>query len=348
MLDVQRIIFQNIVTFQGIRLSPCVTWMNYSIMDKYCSMWICCGLFKEAFFHMAGMINNFYYGKAGQADYTPEQMPTTRIQLFFETLKVRFTGLFGMNLCYLLFCLPAIVWTVLTVQVLNAQAEAGASAELLSYISMYLLWMIPCLGLSGIGAPGLMYVLRNWARDDHAFAFSDFKDQIKANWKQGLLTGLLTGLVTFVCYVGFIFYQQQAATNFFFAMPQMLTLMLCVLCWMMNMIIYTMMVTYKVTYLQLIKNAAIITLARLPWAILIFAISILPGAALLVYAHPYLVMAIAILYLVIGFAFTGFVYASYSNACFDKYINANLEGAPLNRGLRDPSLEDQDDEEEDA
>ena len=47
---------------------------------------------------MSGMMNNFYYGKAGQADFTPEQLPANRVQLFFSMFRIRFSGLIGMNL----------------------------------------------------------------------------------------------------------------------------------------------------------------------------------------------------------------------------------------------------------
>ena len=38
-------------------------------------------------------------------------------------------------------------------------------------------------------------------------------------------------------------------------------------------------------------------------------------------------------YILIGFALSRFVGASYSNAVFDKYLNPNIEGAEVNRGL---------------
>ena len=70
---------------------------------------------------MSGMMNNFYYGKAGQADFTPEQLPANRVQLFFSMFRIRFSGLIGMNLLYLLFALPAILWTIF-----NLMAISGA------------------------------------------------------------------------------------------------------------------------------------------------------------------------------------------------------------------------------
>ena len=47
---------------------------------------------------MSGLFNSFYYGKAGKADFTPDQLPKNRVQLFFSMLRVRFSGLIGLNL----------------------------------------------------------------------------------------------------------------------------------------------------------------------------------------------------------------------------------------------------------
>ena len=51
-------------------------------------------------------------------------------------------------------------------------------------------------------------------------------------------------------------------------------------------------------------------------------------------------------YFIIGFAMSRFITASFTNAVFDKYINSQIEGAVVNRGLNtDP--DDDDDYEED-
>ena len=36
---------------------------------------------------MSGLFNSFYYGKAGKADFTPDQLPKNRVQLFFSMLR---------------------------------------------------------------------------------------------------------------------------------------------------------------------------------------------------------------------------------------------------------------------
>ena len=55
------------------------------------------------------MMNRFYYGKSGKGDYTKEDLPTTRWQLFWEMLRVRFASLFKLNLLYMIAWIPAII-----------------------------------------------------------------------------------------------------------------------------------------------------------------------------------------------------------------------------------------------
>ena len=54
-------------------------------------------------------MNNYYYGKSGKGDYTPEDLPKTRLQLFFEMLRVRLSALCRMNLIYMLPWLPTML-----------------------------------------------------------------------------------------------------------------------------------------------------------------------------------------------------------------------------------------------
>ena len=44
-----------------------------------------------------GFFDRFYYGKAGQRDYTEMDMPKNRIALFFQVLKDHFFDLVKVN-----------------------------------------------------------------------------------------------------------------------------------------------------------------------------------------------------------------------------------------------------------
>ena len=89
------------------------------------------------------------------------------------------------------------------------------------------------------------------------------------------------------------------------------------------------------------------TIGRLPATVGLKLLSVMPVVlvALVSYFTPYLQWAVLIgflYYILLGYALSRFVSASYTNAVFDKYINVKIEGAQVNRGL----YNEEDDEEE--
>ena len=306
-------------------------------------------------------MNNYFYGKSGKGDYTREDLPSTRMQLFWETLRTRMGGLTRLNLMDMLSWLPAMLVIAYHVMLvysmlvgfsdLQSQAQAGAIAAselatrqaqltegMRSVALTALLYLIPCIAITGPFTAGVSLVTRNWSRDEHAFVFSDFKDAALENWKQALATSAITGVVPLITYVCWMFYGDLAAGNALFAIPQVLTFMLGAL-WMMSLLYtYPLMVTYKLRYRDVLRNSFLLTIGRLPATLGLKLLSCVPVAiAFLVgFLTPYLQWAILgalLYYAVLGFALSRFVGASYSNAVFDRYINVKIEGAQINRGL---------------
>ena len=294
----------------------------------------------------SNFFNRMYYGKAGKGDYKPEDLPATRRQLFFEMLRIRFTSLMRANLFYVLFWLPAMIWTVINLLALmNTMSpdmglqDATMAEQINGIIIMYLAGMIPCIAITGPFTAGITYILRNWARDQHSFFMSDFWDTVKANWKQALAVSALTSVMPIALYVSWQFYGQMAATSVVYIVPQMLVLGVGV-CWSLALtIIYNMMITYDLKFGQLIRNSLVLTVGRLPLTFVIrLATLIVPAVAvLLVWTVPieqYVLLVLAAYYLLLGFALSRFITASYANSLFDRFINPRIEGAQTGMGLR--------------
>ena len=58
-------------------------------------------------------MNNYYYGKSGKGDFRKEDLPETRKQLFFDTLRVRLSALFRINMLYMIVFLPTMILLML-------------------------------------------------------------------------------------------------------------------------------------------------------------------------------------------------------------------------------------------
>lgn len=300
---------------------------------------------------MSGLFNTYFYGKAGKGDFTPEQLPKNRFELFLTAIKGQFGKMFWLNLLFDLFCIPMFFWTLLNFSVLsNYAAETGSVMGFVNdgYLSSYLIGMIPCLGLMGVGSSGQMYVLRNWARDQHSFMMSDFKDALKENWKQGLVLGLVNGLSLLVLFFCWTYYGALAETNVFFFIPQVFTTVIVAVWWMMNMLAFPMLVGYEMKLKDIVRNCALIAIARLPWSVLWLALTVvLPIAIMLLVPYMLAIVIVTAWFLLFGFSFNGLLYASYGHACFDKYLNPRIEGAKVGQGMRDPALDFAEDADED-
>ena len=325
------------------------------------------------------MMNNFYYGKSGKGDFRKEDLPKNRWQLFWEMLRVRFASLCRLNLMTIAAWLPMIILigycitTLFNVLMIRGQYDAyvlnGDIGELteeqisllstmdldqwmvdmaFSLLSTFCLWAIPCIAITGPVQAGLAYVTRNWSRDEHAFIWADFKDAVKENWKQGLGVSAITSVLPIIMYVGYQFYGQQAATSMLFMVPQMLILMVGLIWALALTFLYPMMVSYRVSFGQLIKNSVVMAIGRLPQTVGIRLIMLLPTIICLVIfmftGSLIALLALAIYYVLIGFAMARFVYASFTNGVFDRFINSRMEGVEINRGLA--KEEDEEEEEE--
>lgn len=309
-----------------------------------------------------GFFDRYYYGKAGKRDYSEMDMPKNRISLFFLVLKDHFFDLIKVNFLQLIFWIPFLVWTYMHYEILLSidyealiEAENGAS-QLTSTISGYLFtWMvglIPCVAITGPSSAGAAYIMRNWARDQHAFLFSDFKDAFKSNWKQALPISLITSLIPVLAYTAIIFYSEKAASNMAMVLPMIVVLSATLMWALMLPLLYPMMVGYELKLSAVIKNALLMAGGCLPRVAFARLITFIPVAILLAglnVGNGAMIFGVIVYYLFFGFAFSRLVYASIANGIFDRYLNPHIEGAQVGMGLRPASEEDEilDDEEDD-
>ena len=336
------------------------------------------------------MMNNYYYRKSGKVDFRKEDLPQNRRQLFSDTLKTRLSALCRINLLYMLIFLPAMLVIMLNFtnflsnttllveieqqdsyasyvqQYTEAEKEVPVSEEQFNEIrtkgvnygdivdgnlfTMFI-WLVPCIAITGPFTAGLSYVTRNWARDEHAFIWTDFKDALKANWRQSLVLSVITSILPLLVYVGWKFYGQLAQNNPIMFIPQVLVVLVAIIWAISITYMHPMAVTYELKMKDLLRNGLLLGVARLPMSVairLLHCVPVLIGGALIWFWNPwYGMMILFAYYALIGFSLSRFVTASYTNAVFDRFINPRIEGAKVGQGLYKPE-ENEDDTDEDA
>ncbi len=256
------------------------------------------------------------------------------------------------------------IYTAEEIQALYDQDAADTAVGILNMGDSFrnllfwnLVWLIPCIFITGPWTAGVSYVTRNWARDEHAFLWSDCKDAMKENWKPSLVLSGITAIVPFLVYLCWTFYGQAMADagtglGILLQLGQMVPVMAGVVWYMAITYAYPMLVTYKMSVWTVIRNSLILAVGRLPQSIgirLLHCVPVALGSVLILLINSIWVPLILLMYYVLfGFAFSRFITASYTNAQFDKYINSRIEGAQVNRGLAEEDDEDYEDEEEET
>ena len=93
-----------------------------------------------------------------------------RIVVFFEVFFRKFFNLCKLNL---LFMIPVVAVIAIIYLLMNLLLMVGINNLFVALIPVVLIFPF---------VAGLTYVTRNYAREEHAFIFSDFKDSVKENW----------------------------------------------------------------------------------------------------------------------------------------------------------------------
>ena len=113
----------------------------------------------------------------------------------------------------------------------------------------------------GLVNVGTAYVLRNLAKGEPVFVWSDFIYAIKRNWKQALPFGIIDGLINALLI--FNVYTTMSTPSFVTSMMFWGNIVLVLLYFFMRCYIYVQMVTFKLTVFKILKNSLIFAMIGL-------------------------------------------------------------------------------------
>lgn len=210
-----------------------------------------------------------------------EKRQKHRFFIFFDVVFRKFMKFMQLNLMFLVFSLPYLLllyWlSPINVTSLSGVSMSGIGefVQSLPYedavafeLVLRLLFALGVVILWGAGpaSAGCAYVMRNFSREEHAWVFSDFWDNVKSNFKQSITVLLIDIVILYLSLVAFNFYSHQYALspNSMFLVAQGLLAFLLILYTFMHYYIYQIMVTYKVKLSVLYKNALLFAVAKFP------------------------------------------------------------------------------------
>lgn len=284
---------------------------------------------------MAGFFGLFDYTKEGPG-VPKDAPPKSRFVIFFEVLARKFWNIVKVNLMFLIFNIPALIFFLFfSMYFLELLLQAGVFTVENEEIVMYLLGVavpflitlvyLPLITV-GPAQAGMTYILRNYSREEHAFLWSDFIEQAKKNFKQSMIVGLVNCLVTVLALVDIYLYFNLKTDNLLLTIASSFIIMAFLLFMMMSMYIYPMMVTFKLSVKQLYKNAFLFAIMKFIPNLLILILCIL-----IIFLPFYFSPLIGyVLMFFISFGLISYITNFYVYPKLDKYMIKPAENAEGN------------------
>lgn len=203
-----------------------------------------------------GLFGN--YDKPGPG-VSKDEPPKAAPVRFFEILLRKFSKLVQINL---IFMIPTIIACVLMVLIYFFPTHFVIQISGITQIDGWATFMVPLplVFLSPFCA-GLTIVTRNFAREEHAFVWSDFWEAVKLNWKYFLLNGFLCYLAYTILGFSIIYYYNMAATEWLYYVPLWLCVVIGVVFLFAQYYLPVMFVTFDLKFTHAYKNALIFTVA---------------------------------------------------------------------------------------
>lgn len=239
---------------------------------------------------MAGFFNNYTKpGRGvGQDDYQ------SRPQIFFDVFFRKFWRLVQVNLMYVGMTLPLLASFYFFMPV------GGDDGQVQTYLFWVGALLYLCVVGLGIVSPGFSYVLRNFARQEHAWVASDVIEHIRKNWKQGLLLMVIDTIAFGVIIFNYLYYTNVMAPSTLTLALRWAIVLIGIVYFMMHFYLYQIMVTVRLSMFQLLRSALVLTVAHLPKNLMIlvlvtviafvtFALGVWPGLVLVFCFVPVLI-----------------------------------------------------------
>ncbi len=265
-----------------------------------------------------GLFSRSYYKEGPGVD--PNEPQKRSFFRFFDIFKRKIGHFAKANLMYSLVCIPAFIIIFFLMSYMTSSAIAllfpelvDGSIGILFFAVVFSAFYIAVMGAGPITA-GFTFIMRNYAREEHAWLWSDFKDTFKNNFKQGIIVFIIDIVISFVIFLASYVYVQLSGGV---AYLRYALYALAAIYAMMHFYIYHLMITYDLSIKDIMKNSLIFALIKLPLNLFILIIQFLVHIALPVFiilnftVSPQVTMiiaiAIAVLELVLTQAFTSFM-----------------------------------------
>ncbi len=220
-----------------------------------------------------GLFSRSYYKEGPGVD--PNEPQKRSFFRFFDIFKRKLGHFARANLIYSAVCIPTfiVIFFLMSYMIGSVVSTFFAEIEGVAVVTLVMACIFAAFYISVMGAgpvtAGLTYVMRNFVKEEHAWLWSDFKDNIKKNFKQGIIVFVVDIVVALLIFFASYLYVQIGGVIGAF---RYVLYVLGGIYAIMHFYIYQIMITFDLSIKDIYKNAMIFTLIRLPLNLLFLII----------------------------------------------------------------------------
>ena len=263
----------------------------------------------------------FNYSKEGPG-VSRDAPKKKRFFLFFELYFRKFWKLCLVNIIYVLFCIPMVA-AVFALYLIASNSTDFTTQP----------WFIPAAILSfvlaavtfGPATAGATYVLRNFAREEHAYIWYHFWKAFKSNFRQASVMGVIDILVSCIAAYVIMFYAMSMGAGNSFVILLILSVIFLIIFTVMNYYVYLLMVTIELPFTHLIKNSFILSVLGIKYNVVVFIFTFIVGAVEVLFFPITLPVVLIIGVSTPMFITTFGVYPVVKKYCIDPVLDAQEE-----------------------
>lgn len=272
--------------------------------------------------------------KQAATDFTAEQLPKNRRELFFDCIRQRPLTFIRIGLMSLLFLSPLLVlyffrdlglMNISSALAAGRTDEASALAQSKALCNFAALLAVPLSAPAAVGTAGTVRIIRQLVWGEGVFFHRDFADGVKANWLSYTAIFVLAAFIVFMltCVNNLMPDSFAGAISFGVAAVVFLPAALFML---------SQEAVYEVKFFQCAKNAFALyvkTVAPSLLAVVCMAVPFLLTLINIILLKYLLFAAVAVFVLPLLIA-AWFIYSCHA---FDKYINCRFHPELVGKGM---------------
>jgi len=251
--------------------------------------------------------------------------PKNRRELFLCVLSDQLFSMIPINLVYMLFWLPVVVWTIAYGLQAAACLESGALAEAIGFCNAWALGMIPCLAVTGPARAGMARLMRDWTKENYTPALKVFCKGMRENWKQTLAVSCMGACLPAILWYNIVTLLQSNGATIAVVLCGCLSVVAVVL-FLADQVIYPLIVTYSLPLRGHLRNALLLTVLKLPEFLLVrlgtlFFVGVYLLFVLLKPEMRYTLLIIPVLYYFsLGGCITELAFGTHAGKLFERYF----------------------------